>query len=171
MVSYGLAYGMEAFGLSRRLGEDIGEARDIRDRYFQAFPKVQGYMDHAIEEARAEGLTRTELGRIRPLPELRSPNRALKAAAERQAMNAGIQGLAADIFKVALVRLDHRLLDEELSARIVLQVHDEVLVEAPPSERAAVEQAVREELTGAASLTVPLAVSVGWGSSWAAAKG
>ena len=86
-------------------------------------------------------------------------------------MNAGIQGLAADIFKVALVRLDHRLLDEELSARIVLQVHDEVLVEAPPSERAAVEQAVREELTGAASLTVPLAVSVGWGSSWAAAKG
>ena len=92
-------------------------------------------------------------------------------AAERQAMNAGIQGLAADIFKVALVRLDTRLQREALQARIVLQVHDEVLVESPPDEEAAVEAATREELVGAAELSIPLKVSLGWGTSWASAKG
>jgi DNA polymerase-1 len=170
MVSYGLAYGMEAFGLARRLGGDVGEAREIMDRYFAAFPGVKRYMDEAVAEARAKGYTRTALGRIRPLPELHTGNRTMQAAAERQAMNAGIQGLAADIFKVALVRLDRRLSAEQLEARIVLQVHDEVLVEAPPGERAAVEAATLEVLAGAAELAVPLKVSIGWGSSWAAAK-
>ena len=171
MVSYGLAYGMEAFGLARRLGGDIGEAKEIMDRYFAAFPAVKGYMDATVAEARAQGFTRTELGRIRPLPELISGPRAAQAAAERQAMNAGIQGLAADIFKVALVRLDRRLETEDLAARIVLQVHDEVLVEAPPDERERAEAATIEELTQAAALRVPLKVSLGWGSSWATAKG
>jgi len=171
MVSYGLAYGMEAFGLARRLGGDIGEAKEIMDRYFAAFPAVKGYMDATVAEARAQGFTRTELGRIRPLPELISGPRAAQAAAERQAMNAGIQGLAADIFKVALVRLDRRLETEDLKARIVLQVHDEVLVEAPPDERERAEAATIEELTQAAALRVPLKVSLGWGSSWATAKG
>lgn len=171
MVSYGLAYGMEAFGLARRLGGDIGEAKEIMDRYFAAFPAVKGYMDATVAEARAQGFTRTELGRIRPLPELISGPRAAQAAAERQAMNAGIQGLAADIFKVALVRLDRRLETEDLAARIVLQVHDEVLVEAPPDERERAEAATIEELTQAAALRVPLEVSLGWGSSWATAKG
>jgi DNA polymerase-1 len=171
MVSYGLAYGMEAFGLARRLGGDVGAAREIMDRYFAAYPGVKRYMDDAVGEARAQGFTRTALGRIRPLPELTSGNRNQQAAAERQAMNAGIQGLAADLFKVALVRLDRRLADEGLEARIVLQVHDEVLVEAPPVERDAVEAATREVLEGAAELAVPLEVSLGWGSSWAAAKG
>jgi DNA polymerase-1 len=92
-------------------------------------------------------------------------------AAERQAMNAGIQGLAADVFKVALVRLDHRLEAEGLEARIVLQVHDEVLIEAPSKEKEAVERATQEELMGAAQLRVPLKVSLGWGPSWAQAKG
>ena len=171
MVTYGLAYGMEAFGLARRLGSDVGEARGIMDRYFEAFPGVKRYMDQAVAEAYAQGFTRTELGRIRPLPELSSPNRNIKMAAERQAMNAGIQGLAADIFKVALVRLDGRLASEGLEARIVLQVHDEVLVEAPKAEESAVEAAVLEELAGAAALAVPLKISMGWGSSWGAAKG
>ena len=171
MVSYGLAYGMEAFGLARRLGGDVGEAKEIMDRYFAAFPAVKGYMDDAVTEARANGFTRTELGRIRPLPELISGPRAVQAAAERQAMNAGIQGLAADVFKVALVRLDQRLEDEDLKARIVLQVHDEVLVESPVDEKDAVETATREELVNAATLRVPLKVSMGWGSSWAGAKG
>ena len=171
MVTYGLAYGMEAFGLAQRLGSDVGEARAIMDAYFDAFPGVKRYMDAAVTEAYAQGFTRTELGRIRPLPELTSSNRNVKMAAERQAMNAGIQGLAADIFKVALVRLDRRLRGEGLEARIVLQVHDEVLVEAPKSEEAAVEAAVLEELQGAASLAVPLKVSLGWGASWGAAKG
>jgi DNA polymerase-1 len=171
MVSYGLAYGMEAFGLARRLGGDLGEAKEIMDRYFAAFPAVKGYMDATVAEARSQGFTRTELGRIRPLPELISGSRAAQAAAERQAMNAGIQGLAADIFKVALVRLDRRLESEGLEARIVLQVHDEVLVEAPPEERERTEAATIEELTEAATLRVPLKVSLGWGSSWATAKG
>jgi len=171
MVSYGLAYGMEAFGLARRLGGDIGEAREIMDRYFEAFPGVRAYMDAAVTEARSQGFTRTALGRIRPLPELLIGNRTAQAAAERQAMNAGIQGLAADIFKVALVRLDDRLTSEGLSARIVLQIHDEVLVESPTEEHDAVQAATEEELVGAASLTVPLRVSLGWGSSWARAKG
>ena len=170
MVSYGLAYGMEAFGLSRRLGGDVGEAREIMDRYFAAYPDVKKYMDDTVAEARLQGFTRTELGRIRPLPELTSGNRHSQAAAERQAMNAGIQGLAADIFKVALVRLDRRLRSESLDARIVLQVHDEVLVEAPPGEKDAVELATREALCEAAALRVPLEITIGWGSSWANAK-
>jgi DNA polymerase-1 len=171
MVSYGLAYGMEAFGLAQRLGGDLSEAREIMDRYFDAFPRVRSYMDQAVSEAKEHGFTRTELGRIRPIPDLAAGNPNLRAAAERQAKNAGIQGLAADIFKVALVRLDSRLAAEGLEARIVLQVHDEVLVEAPLAEKEAVELATIEELTGAASLEVPLKVSLAWGESWAAAKG
>ena len=171
MVSYGLAYGMEAFGLAQRLGGDLKEAREIMDRYFAAFPGLRSYMERAVAEARATLQTRTELGRIRPLRDLEAKNGAVRAAAERQAMNAGIQGLAADIFKVALVRLDRRLESEGLDARIVLQVHDEVLVEAPSSEHASVEAATREELMGAADLAVPLKVSMAWGASWADAKG
>ena len=171
MVSYGLAYGMEAFGLAQRLGGNVAEAREIMDRYFAAFPGLRAYMDRAVAEAKETLQTRTELGRIRPLRDLAAANGAVRAAAERQAMNAGIQGLAADIFKVALVRLDDRLEREGLEARIVLQVHDEVLVEAPPDEREQVESATLEELMGAASLAVPLKVSLAWGESWAAAKG
>jgi len=171
MVSYGLAYGMEAFGLARRLAGDVAEAREIMDRYFTAFPGVKRYMDATVAEARSQGFTRTELGRIRPLPELLSGNRNVQMAAERQAMNAGIQGLAADLFKIALIRLDARLSDEGLAARIVLQVHDEVLVECPPEEHDHVELATREVLMGAGDLKVPLKVSLGWGPSWAAAKG
>ena len=171
MVSYGLAYGMEAFGLAQRLGGNVAEAREIMDRYFAAFPGLRAYMDRAVAEAKETLQTRTELGRIRPLRDLAAANGAVRAAAERQAMNAGIQGLAADIFKVALVRLDDRLEREGLEARIVLQVHDEVLVEAPPDEREQVESATLEELMGAASLAVPLKVSLAWGESWADAKG
>jgi len=171
MVSYGLAYGMEAFGLAQRLGGNVAEAREIMDRYFAAFPGLRAYMDRAVAEAKETLQTRTELGRIRPLRDLAAANGAVRAAAERQAMNAGIQGLAADIFKVALVRLDDRLERERLEARIVLQVHDEVLVEAPPDEREQVESATLEELMGAASLAVPLKVSLAWGESWADAKG
>jgi DNA polymerase-1 len=171
MVSYGLAYGMEAYGLARRLGGSVGEAKEIMDRYFEAYPGVKRYMDRTVAEARAQGFTRTELGRIRPLPELASGTRGAQMAAERQAMNAGIQGLAADIFKVALVRLDRRLMEEGLEARIVLQVHDEVLVEAPSSEREAAEAATSDALTSAAALRVPLKISLGWGDSWASAKG
>ena len=111
MVSYGLAYGMEAFGLAQRLGIETGEAAEILGSYFAAFPLVRELMDRSVAEARARGYTVTLLGRRRPLPDLSSPNRGLRMAAERQAMNAGIQGLAADLFKLALVRLDAALED------------------------------------------------------------
>ena len=131
MVSYGLAYGMEAYGLAQRLSIEPAEAQQILDAYFVAFPAVRAYMDRTVVEARSRGYTETLFGRRRPLPDLHSPNRNLRMAAERQAMNAGIQGLAADLFKVALVRLDAALEDKQLASRVVLQVHDEVLVEVP----------------------------------------
>ena len=170
-VSYGLAYGMEAFGLSQRLGISVGAAKDIMERYFAGFPSIKAYMDETISQIRAQGYSRTEFGRIRPFPDLLTAVGPARAAAERQAMNAGIQGLAADIFKSALVRLDQRLTAEGLQARLVLQVHDEVLVEAPAEEHDRVELAVQESLTSVASLTVPLVVSLSWGQNWAAAKG
>jgi len=141
------------------------------NRYFAGFPSIRSYMDETIESIRSEGFSRTEFGRLRPFPDLATASGPARAAAERQAMNAGIQGLAADIFKLALVRLDQRLSAEQLEARLILQVHDEVLVEAPPHEHAAVEQAVIESLTSVATLSVPLLVSLSWGKNWAAAKG
>ncbi len=171
MVSYGLAYGMEAFGLARRLSIEPSEAREIMDRYFGAFPEVQAYMEATVAEARARGFTRTSLGRKRPLPELADRNRTVRLAAERQAMNAGIQGLAADLFKTALVRLDAALEREAAASRLVLQVHDEVLVEAAAGEEDDVARLIEAALTGAAELTVPLRISMAWGDSWAAAKG
>jgi DNA polymerase-1 len=170
-VSYGLAYGMEAYGLSQRLQISVGEAKSIMQQYFGGFPSLHDYMERTVSEIRARGYSRTEMGRIRPFPDLQTASGPQRAAAERQAMNAGIQGLAADIFKSALVRLDAALEASSLEARLVLQVHDEVLVEAPASEREAVEALMREALTGAASLRVPLDVSLHWGSNWAVAKG
>jgi DNA polymerase-1 len=170
-VSYGLAYGMEAFGLSRRLGVPVSSAKEIMDKYFAGFPSLRAYMDNTIKEIRNKGYSRTEFGRIRPFPDLATAVGPQRQAAERQAMNAGIQGLAADIFKSALVRLDHHLMSEHLEARLILQVHDEVLVESPPSEKAQVESIILDALTNAASLSVPLEISLHWGENWAAAKG
>jgi len=173
MVSYGLAYGMEAFGLAQRLGIGTDEARQILDAYFVAFPGVHQYMEDTVARARELGYTATALGRRRPLPDLRSPNRGLRQAAERQAMNAGIQGMAADLFKMALVKLDRALVEQVPSARLVLQVHDEVLVEATPADDRLVEDLVVGIMTGvgpAAGLSVPLEVSAAWGNSWGDAK-
>ncbi|HEY7932050.1 MAG TPA: DNA polymerase I [Acidimicrobiales bacterium] len=170
-VSYGLAYGMEAFGLSQRLGIPVSEAKAIMNRYFEGFPSLRAYMERTIAEIRRVGYSRTEFGRIRPFPDLVTAVGAQRQAAERQAMNAGIQGLAADIFKSALVRLDHALSEASLEARLILQVHDEVLVEAPPKEQDEVGAIIVEALTHAANLRVPLEVSLNWGANWAAAKG
>ncbi len=167
MVSYGLAYGMEAFGLARRLSTSQEEASEIMDRYFRAFPRVRRYMLDAVAEARERGYTRTEMGRKRPLPDLHDRNYQRRSAAERQAMNAGIQGLAADIFKVALVKLDGALEREGMRSRLVLQVHDEVIVEAVPEEEDAVAAMTRDALTRAVALSVPLEVTMAWGDSWA----
>ena len=170
-VSYGLAYGMEAFGLSQRLGIPVSSAREIINKYFDGFPSLRNYMDSIIKEIRNQGYSRTEFGRIRPFPDFATAVGPQRQAAERQAMNAGIQGLAADVFKSALVRLDHRLSAENLQARLILQVHDEVIVEAPPSEQDQVSAIMIDALTNAASLSVPLEISLHWGENWAAAKG
>jgi DNA polymerase I len=174
MVSYGLAYGMEAYGLGRRLSIETPEAQGILDAYFDAFPAVRAYMDDTVTEARSKGFTETLFGRRRPLPDLNSPNRNLRLAAERQAMNAGIQGLAADLFKVALVRLDSALEQGGFASRLVLQVHDEVIVEVRDGEEDPVGQLVPEvmaDVAGVVGLAVPLEVSASWGRSWADAKG
>ncbi len=170
-VSYGLAYGMEAFGLSQRLGLTVANARAIMDRYFEGFPTLRHYMDETVRQIRERGYSRTELGRIRPFPDLATATGPQRQAAERQAMNAGIQGLAADVFKSALVRLDDFLRDGGYEARLILQVHDEVLVEAPREERDAVGAVIVDALVNAAALTVPLDVSLRWGENWAQAKG
>jgi DNA polymerase-1 len=171
MVSYGLAYGMEAYGLSQRLGVAVEEAAAIMESYFGAFPLVKQYMDNTVAEAKIRGYTRTMFGRIRPLPDLHAANYRVRQAAERQAMNAGIQGLAADIFKLALVRLDRDIEEAKLESRLVLQVHDEVIVEVAKGEEEDVIRRTESALTGAADLNVPLTVSMATGSSWAGAKG
>ncbi len=171
MVSYGLAYGMEAYGLAQRLNIPTGEAAEILDAYFEAFPAVRQYMDQTVAEARSKGYTETLFGRRRQIPELASPNVRLRQAGERQAMNAGIQGLAADIFKVALVRLDRALEDGELASRIVLQVHDEIILESPDAEIAPASELTRDVMRGAFELRVPLEVDLQVAATWAGAKG
>ena len=171
MVSYGLAYGMEAYGLAQRLNIPVDEAAPILDAYFVAFPNVKQYMDETVEQARERGYTETLFGRRRPIPELMNSNFRVRQAGERQAMNAGIQGLAADIFKVALVRIDEALSKPGVESELILQVHDEVLVEVPPSEKAEIGDLVIEIMHDAAQLDVPLEVNVSWGDTWAAAKG
>ena len=171
MVSYGLAYGMEAYGLGQRLNIPTEDAAVILNAYFAAFPSVKAYMDRTVAEARERGYTETLFGRRRPIPELSSSNFRIRQAGERQAMNAGIQGLAADIFKVALVRLDQELEARELASRLILQVHDEVLLEVVPSERDTATSVVLDAMSGAVDLSVPLEVNLAFGPSWAEAKG
>ncbi|MFM7127571.1 MAG: DNA polymerase, partial [Actinomycetota bacterium] len=170
MVSYGLAYGMEAYGLGQRLGIPTDEAAEILDSYFAAFPNVHDYMERTVAQAKERGYTETLFGRRRRIPELESSNFRLRQAGERQAMNAGIQGLAADIFKIALIGIDHELTAADLESRLVLQVHDEVIVEVPAGEKERVGPLVLGLMEQAADLKVPLAVNAAWGSTWAAAK-
>ena len=171
MVSFGLAYGMESYGLAQRLSIPVEEAAQIIAAYFEAFPAVKAYMDRTVREARDRGYTETLFGRRRLIPELSSSNFRIRQAGERQAMNAGIQGLAADIFKVALVRLDHALEREALESRLILQVHDEVILEVPPSEEDKATAIVLDAMQSACDLCVSLDVNVSWGDTWADAKG
>ncbi len=170
MVSYGLAYGMEAYGLGQRLGIPTSEAQTILTAYFEGFPAVKQYMEDTVTEARNRGYTETLFGRRRAIPELMSDNRNVRQAGERQAMNAGIQGLAADIFKVALVRLDQSLRDAGHPAKVVLQVHDEVILDVPEGDVEQVEAMVVSEMETAFELRVPLAVNVAVGTTWADCK-
>ena len=170
MVSYGLAYGMEAYGLAQRLNIPTGEATEILDAYFEAFPAVRAYMDRTVAEARSKGYTETLFGRRRQIPELASPNVRLRQAGERQAMNAGIQGLAADIFKVGAGAPRPALDAGGLASRIVLQVHDEIILEAPAAEVEPASELTRDVMRGAFELRVPLEVDLQVAGTWAGAK-
>ncbi|MGW2722313.1 DNA polymerase I [Streptomyces sp. NPDC001492] len=168
-MSYGLAYGLSAFGLSQQLNIDAGEARVLMDTYFERFGGVRDYLRRAVDEARATGYTATLFGRRRYLPDLNSDNRQRREAAERMALNAPIQGTAADIVKIAMLKVDDALRAAGLTSRMLLQVHDEIVLEIAPGERAAAEEIVRREMADAVHLRVPLGVSVGVGSDWESA--
>ncbi len=165
-MNYGLAYGLSAYGLSQQLRIDTGEARGLMEEYFETFGGVRDYLTGVVEEARRTGFTETIMGRRRYLPDLTSDNRQRREMAERMALNAPIQGSAADIIKVAMLNCDRALRETGLASRMLLQVHDELVFEVAPGEREALDSLVREQMAAAADLTVPLDVSVGTGRSW-----
>lgn len=165
-MSYGLAYGLSPFGLSKQLGISVDEATSLRTNYFQRFGKVGRFLRSIVREAHKTGYTETMFGRRRALPDLASSNRQRREAAERAALNSPIQGTAADIIKIAMINIDERLRRENLATRMLLQVHDELILEVAAGEEKIAETILVEEMSGAASLRVPLDVQVGWGRSW-----
>ena len=168
-MSYGLAYGLSAFGLSKQLGISAAEARQLMTDYFERFGGVRDYLRSVVEQAKRDMFTETVFGRRRPFPDLASPNRVLRENAERAALNAPIQGTAADIMKIAMIGVERRMREAQLSSRMILQIHDELMFEVAPGEWEQLEVIAREEMGGAADLTVPLEVQVGRGANWNAA--
>ncbi|TWX40721.1 DNA polymerase I [Frigoribacterium sp. ACAM 257] len=168
-MSYGLAYGLSAFGLSKQLRIESSEAKQLMTDYFERFGAVREYLRNVVEKAREDGYTETIFGRRRPFADLKSPNRVLRENAERAALNAPIQGSAADIMKRAMLGVRSELDEREMASRVLLQVHDEMIVEVAPGEVDDVRDIVSRRMSGAAELRVPLDVSVGLGGSWDAA--
>ena len=168
-MSYGLAYGLSAFGLSKQLGISAAEAKQLMTDYFERFGGVRDYLRSVVDQAKRDTFTETIFGRRRPFPDLASPNRVLRENAERAALNAPIQGSAADIIKRAMIQVERRMREADLSSRMLLQIHDELMFEVAPGEWDALEAIVREEMAGAAELSVPLEVQVGHGPNWNAA--
>ncbi len=168
-MSYGLAYGLSAYGLSQQLRISPAEAQGLMDEYFTRFGGVRDYLAGVVDQARNVGYTETLLGRRRYLPDLTHDNRQRREMAERMALNAPIQGTAADIVKVAILGVDEALRAQGMSSRLLLHVHDELVVEVAPGEADQVEAIMRRQMAGAADLKVPLDVSVGIGTNWQAA--
>lgn len=165
-MSYGLAYGLSAFGLARQLGIDNSAAKKLMADYFQRFGGVRDYLRSVVEQARAQGYTETLFGRRRPFPDLASPNRVLRDNAERAALNAPMQGTAADIMKIAMIGIEQDLVALGLKSQLLLQVHDELVLEVIESEREQVEKIVTDRMSHAAKLRVPLDVQIGVGANW-----
>jgi len=165
-TSYGLAYGLSSYGLAAQLGIPVPEAAALRDRYFERFGKVRDYLEGLVAQARADGYTQTMFGRRRYLPDLRSSNRQRREMAERAALNAPIQGSAADIVKIAMMNVVDALSEAGLKSRILVQIHDELLLEVAPREAAVLEAIVRDKMATPVELSVPLDVAVGIGVSW-----
>jgi DNA polymerase-1 len=170
MINFGLLYGMEAFGLADRLGIGRDEAKGHIDAYFSQFHQVEEYMSSVVTTARNQGYTTTLFGRRRYLPELKSDNFRIRQMGERMALNAPVQGTAADIIKAAMIELDSALREEKLASTLLLQIHDELILEVPDDERLVAEKLVVETMEGVAGLDVPLRVDVGWGPDLAAVK-
>jgi DNA polymerase-1 len=166
MVNFGIIYGISAFGLSQRLQIPRREAADLIEAYFKLYPKIRAFMDTAVAKAREAGYAVTALGRRRMLHDINSRNATARQAAERDAINTPIQGTAADLIKLAMVRTSRALNAEGLRARMVLQIHDELLFDTPCDEVERVSELVRREMSGALDLGVPLDVSVGVGRTW-----
>jgi DNA polymerase-1 len=165
-MSYGLAYGLSAFGLARQLKIAQSEAKTLMTDYFARFGGVREYLRGVVEQARENGYTETLFGRRRPFPDLQSPNRVLRDNAERAALNAPMQGTAADIMKIAMNGIESDLHAKGLASRLLMQVHDELIVEIASGEWDAVEPIVRDRMSNAAQLRVPLDVQVGRGNEW-----
>lgn len=169
-VNFGIVYGISSFGLSQDLSISTKEAKEYIERYFETYPGIKSYLDGLVEHAKEEGYVTTMYGRRRPVPELKSSNFMQRSFGERVAMNSPIQGTAADIIKIAMNRVHDRLQEEEMKSRLILQVHDELLVEAKLSEADRVEEILREEMQQAASLRVPLEIDLHRGKNWYEAK-
>jgi DNA polymerase-1 len=165
-MSYGLAYGLSTFGLAAQLGLSDAEARELRESYFGRFGGIRDYLKGVVEKAREDGFTQTLLGRRRYLPDLRSDNRQRREMAERMALNAPIQGSAADIVKLAMLGVDRALKAEKLKSRLLLQIHDELIVEVPDGEDDQVVQILRKQMGSAYDLKVALDVNIGIGKNW-----
>jgi DNA polymerase I len=165
-VNYGLAYGLTAYGLGQQLGIPPDEAAEIVDAYFERFPKVDEFLQQAVVDATKTGFTRTLFGRRRYLPDLLSSNRNRQQMAQRMALNAPIQGTAADIIKLAMIQVQDALDTAGLASRMLLQVHDEVILECPEAELDTVRDLVVEQMSSVADLAVPLVVDTAVGPTW-----
>jgi DNA polymerase-1 len=170
MVNYGIVYGLSAYGLSDRLQIPQEEAQEFIDRYLERFPAVAQFMKDAVEQAEQHGYVSTLFGRRRQIPEIRARNWQTRKLGERLAVNSVIQGTAADIIKVAMVRTHHALAADGLKTRLILQIHDELLAEGPAEEADRATEVIRREMVAAADLDPPLAVDSGVGPNWLAAK-
>lgn len=168
-MSYGLAYGLSAFGLANQLGISTGEAKGLMDNYFERFGGVRDYLANVVKQARKVGYTESIFGRRRYLPDLNSDNRQLRDIAERAALNAPIQGSAADLVKIAMLNVDRAIKDAKVKSRLLLQVHDELIIEVAKGELDQVSALVKENMAKVADLSVPMEVSIGVGKSWAKA--
>lgn len=169
-VNFGIVYGISAFGLSQDLNVSRKEANEYIERYFATYPGIKTYLDGNVAFAKEHGYVKTLYGRIRPIPELSSSNFMQRSFGERAAMNSSIQGTAADIIKIAMIRVSRRLREEGLASRLILQIHDELLIETKEEEKEEVYKILKEEMMGAASLRVPLIVDIEEGNNWYEAK-
>jgi DNA polymerase-1 len=166
VVNFGIVYGLSAFGLSQTLGIEPAEAKHFINAYFERYTGVRAFIDRTLEEARRDGKVKTLFGRVRPIPDINSKNANLRGFAERTAVNTPLQGTAADLIKIAMIRIDAALREQRLKSRMTLQVHDELLIELPSNELDIVRPLVKGHMEKVYPLDVPLVADIGVGTNW-----